>query len=94
MPLQIRDFTESALEKLLDTMVKEGREPDGWEAQSLLAAIGAMVCGRYVLAMSFMDQVVGVRDQRETGWPRLETTPSVDHLRLALGNARLVKLAE
>ena len=45
MPLQIRDFTESALEKLLDTMVKEGREPDGWEAQSLLAAMG------YVLAL-------------------------------------------
>ena len=94
MSLQIREFTERALEKLLDAMAAEGREPDGWEAQSLLSAIGALVCGRYVLATTFMDQVVGVRDLRETGWPRLETTPSVLHLRGALGHVRLVKFSD
>lgn len=91
MTLKIREFTERAFDKLLDRLTAEGHEPDGWEAQSLLAAIGALVCGRYILATTFMDQVVGLRDERELGWPRLETTPSIVNFRAALGSVRLVQ---
>lgn len=91
--MNIREFTESALEKLLDAMTAEGHEPDGWEAQSILATIGALVCGKYVLATSFMDQVVGERDQRELGWPRLESTPTIAHFRGALESVRNIKFA-
>ena len=77
---------EVAIANVLDAIVVLGREPDEWEATSLLAAVGAVMGEMYLGALVLAQRATVPDELRAGSWARSLATPSMQQLRASLFN--------
>jgi hypothetical protein len=87
---QRKQHAEDALAVALDNIASEKREPDAWESEHLLAAIGALTAHMYVLAVVLVDKALAAPGERSGSWPRDSDCATVSALRAALHQVSLL----
>lgn len=82
---------ETRIERLLCQIEEKGREPDVWEGQSLVYAVGLVAAGMYSAASVYVGLAATPEEQRSLVVPLSDLArPTVRQLRHALNEVQSI----